>query len=87
MNAANGAAIFVNSSNNRIQNNYISGGSPMGYGIWINMLASTTNNVVIQNSVAGCGANNFKVDENLNDVGPIGMATVAISPWANISHP
>jgi hypothetical protein len=87
LNAANGTAIFVNSSNNRIENNYISGGGPAGYGIWVNMLASTTNNVVIQNSVAGYGTNNFKVDENLNDVGPIGMATVSISPWANISHP
>lgn len=86
-NAANGATIFINTSNNRIENNFITGSGPLGYGIWINTLPSTTNNIIIRNSVAGCGANNYKINDSLNDVGPIGSASMSINPWANISRP
>jgi len=87
LNAANGASIFIDTSNNHIENNYITGSGPAGYGIWINNQTFITNNIVIRNSVAGGGANNYEINGSLNDVGPIGSASTLTSPWGNISHP
>ena len=44
-----------------------------------------TNNVITRNSVWGAGVGNYNIPAN-NDVGPIGTAATATSPWANFSH-
>ena len=87
LNAANGASIFIDTSNNRIENNFVTGSGPAGYGIWINNQSSITNNIVIRNSVSGGGGNNYAINGSLNDVGPIGSASTLTSPWGNVSHP
>jgi len=47
--------------------------------------AQFTNNVIVKNIVFGGGANNYVYAVG-NDVGPIGTATTATSPWSNISR-
>ena len=79
-------ALVVQSSNNRIEGNNITGNS--GNGIVIPSGApyiTDYNNIVIRNSVIGFGANNYIIVSG-NDVGPIGIASTSASPWANISH-
>jgi hypothetical protein len=85
-NNGNGAAIFINSSDNRVEDNYVAGSSPSGYGILANGIAGITNNVVIRNTVLGNAANNYSVSPSANDVGPIGNASTNTSPWGNISN-
>jgi parallel beta-helix repeat protein len=79
-------AIYITGSNNRIENNHVTGSGPAGNGILIFNSSSITNNVVIKNSVEGGGANNYSINTNYNDVGPIGSASTNTSPWGNISH-
>ncbi len=81
-NSPGGAAIYVNDSDNRIENNQISGSGVAG--IVVNN-AVYVDNVVIRNTVSGNGANNYEGMTG-NDFGPIGSASTATSPWANISH-
>jgi hypothetical protein len=79
--SATDAGIYVAESNNRIENNHV---TASGYaGIKVN--TAYTNNVVIKNSVAGNGGNNY-IGTAFNDFGPIGTAATTTSPWANISH-
>jgi hypothetical protein len=54
-------------------------------GVGIDILGLTTNNIVTRNVVIGGGANNYLIPAG-NDVGPIGTAATATSPWANISN-
>jgi Right handed beta helix region len=76
------SAINITSSNNRVEDNHVTGTGTGGYGI---LVTGATNNVVIKNSVAGSGANNYSITA-LNDVGPIGNAATNTSPWGNFSH-
>lgn len=80
------AALYITSSNNRVENNHVTGSGPAGYGISIVGSSSVTNNIVIKNSVEGGGANNYSINTTYNDVGPIGNASTNASPWANFSH-
>jgi parallel beta-helix repeat protein len=78
----NAGGIIVQSSNNRIEDNHVTGTASSGYGIAI---LSGTKNLVIKNSVTGSGTNNYFIT-NQNDAGPIGSAYTNGSPWLNISH-
>jgi hypothetical protein len=79
-------AIYITGSNNRIENNHVTESGPAGNGILVFNSSSITNNIVIKNSVEGGGANNYSINTNYNDVGPIGSASTNTSPWGNISH-
>ena len=81
-NTSYNAGIYINDANNRVENNHV---TASGYaGIAINN-GYYSGNIVIRNSVEGNGANNYLGTAG-NDVGPIGSAATATSPWANISH-
>lgn len=85
-NSSNSGGIVLEGSNNRIEGNHVTGSGPTGYGILFNF-SSYTNNVIVKNSVAGNGANNYStVGGSGNDFGPVGTAASSTSPWANISH-
>jgi len=75
------AGIFVDSSANRIEDNYVAGALSAG----ISVVAGASNNVITKNTVTGSGANNYVVPAG-NDLGPVGTAATSTSPWANISH-
>jgi hypothetical protein len=75
------AGIAVDDSDNRVDGNHLARNGYAG----ILIITSYINNVVVRNSVAGNGANNYLGTAG-NDVGPIGTAATATSPWANISH-
>jgi parallel beta-helix repeat protein len=82
-------SLVVFGSNNRIQGNYVTGTGTGGYGIGIISSSSYTNNIVIQNSVAGSGANNYSFNTS-QIVGPLITNTVSgivtnSNPWANFS--
>jgi hypothetical protein len=83
------AGIMLYGSNNRVEDNHVNGSGTAG--IFVRTFAlnppvpPATNNVVIKNTVAGSGANNYYYPLN-NDIGPIGTASTATSPFANISH-
>jgi hypothetical protein len=88
INEANGAAMLINGPNNRIENNFVTGTGPAGFGIAING-GGITNNVFVRNSVQGDGANDFIVNfQQLT--GPLitnvisGIITNS-NPWANFS--
>ena len=76
------AGIFINDSNNRVENNHVT--TSGNAGIQVNN-STYVNNVIIKNTVSGNGANNYLGTAG-NDFGPIGTAATATSPWANISH-
>jgi parallel beta-helix repeat protein len=78
----NEAGIFINDSNNRVENNHVSASGHAG--IQVNN-SSYVNNVIIKNTVSGNGPNNY-LGTGGNDFGSIGTAATASSPWANISH-
>jgi hypothetical protein len=82
--SASGAAIYVNDSHNRIENNQVTDSGWAGSGILVNS-SVYVDNVVIKNTVSGNAFNNY-VGGTGNDFGPIGSASTATSPWANISH-
>jgi hypothetical protein len=85
-NSSNSGGIVLEGSNNRIEGNHITGSGSSGYGIQFN-ISGYVNNVIIRNSVAGNGANNYSTSGgSANDCGPVGTAATATSPWANISH-
>ena len=85
-NNGNGAAIFLTSANNIVEDNHVTGSSPSGFGILVNGIAGITNNVIIRNSVLGKAANNYSVSLTANDVGPIGSASTNSNPQGNISN-
>lgn len=74
-----GPAIEVDGNNCRVDGNQMDGSSA---GV---LVFSGTNNVIVRNSAFNGGANNYSIPGG-NDVGPIGTAATATSPWANISH-
>lgn len=73
--------IFTRFSNHRIQDNHLINNGYAG----IQVTAGGTNCVVIRNNVSGNGANNYLIPAN-NDLGPVGKAATATSPWANLSN-
>jgi hypothetical protein len=75
------AAIRAISGQSRIDGNHVEHGT--GKGIYI--LTGFTNCVVIRNSTMGTTNIAFSFPAG-NDVGPIGKATTATSPWANLVH-
>jgi parallel beta-helix repeat protein len=88
INEANGAAMLINGSNNRIENNFVTGTGPAGFGIAINA-ESNTNNIFVRNSVQGNGVNDFLVNSQ-GLTGPLitnvisGIITNS-NPWANFA--
>jgi hypothetical protein len=88
VNEANGTAMLINGSNNRIENNFVTGTGPAGFGISING-SGNTNNVFVRNSVQGDGANDFIVNSQ-QLTGPLitnvisGIITNS-NPWANFA--
>jgi len=79
--------IQINGANNRIEGNHVTGAS--GNGISILAIAGYTNNIVVQNSVEGDGANDYSFNAS-QIVGPIITNTVSgiitnSNPWANFS--
>jgi hypothetical protein len=85
-NSINDAGIYINDSNNRIEDNHVTTIGPgiAGGGISVSG-GSYSENIIIKNSVSGYGANNY-LTPGSQDVGPIGTVATATSPWANISH-
>jgi len=81
-NNTNDAGILLSASNNRVEDNYV---RVLFNQNGIRAPNSAINNVIVKNSVTSGGANNFSISTG-NDLGPIGSATNAVSPWANISH-
>ena len=85
LNSVSNAGIYVNDSNNRVENNQVagSGGAGSGIGGGINF----SGNVIVKNYVSGFNANNYAIT-GTQVVGPIinsaGTITNA-SPWANFS--
>ena len=77
------AGIFIADKNNRIENNHVTASGNAG--ILVFNSGSVFNNIIIKNTVSGNGANNYIVPAG-NDLGPVGTAATATSPWANISH-
>jgi hypothetical protein len=52
------------------------------------VFSAYSGNIIIKNSVSGTAGgvgNNYIVPAG-NDLGPVGTAASATSPWANISH-
>jgi hypothetical protein len=79
----NDAGILLSGSNNRIEDNHV---RVLFNQNGIRTTTNALNNVIVKNSVTSSGgANNYSLSSG-NDVGPIGTATNAVSPWANISH-
>lgn len=85
-NNSNMGGIVLEGSNNRIEANHVTGSGTAGYGIAFNY-SGFNNNIIIKNTVAGNGANNYTIAGGSgNDCGPVGTAATSTSPWANISH-
>jgi parallel beta-helix repeat protein len=82
-NEVGSAGIYIVSSNNRIEDNHVTASGNAG--ILVSGNGTATNNVIIKNSVSGNGVNNYVVPAG-NDLGPVGTAATATSPWANISN-
>jgi parallel beta-helix repeat protein len=76
------AGITIRDSNNRLEGNHVTANGYAG----ILVTGPYAGNVIIKNSVAGNGANNYLVPTPANDLGPVGKAATATSPWANISN-
>jgi parallel beta-helix repeat protein len=74
------AGLVIVGSNNRIENNHVTASGYAGISV-----QSGSGNIIIKNSVSGNAANNY-LTPGSQDVGPIGTAATATSPWANISH-
>ncbi len=85
-NNLNGAALYINSANNVVEDNHVTGSSSSGYGILANGISGITNNVFIRNTVLGRAANNYSLPATGDDIGPIGSASTNTSPWGNISN-
>ena len=81
-------SIIVIGSNNRIEGNHVTATGAGGFGIAISTFSTSyTNNIVIQNSVAGSGANNYSFSAS-QIVGPLITTAGTITnlnPWANFS--
>lgn len=80
---ANIAIIIQGHANRVLDNNIVSRPGVVGVEV---TSSGYSNNIVARNTVTGNGANNFLILGSMNDTGPIGSASTATSPWANISH-
>jgi hypothetical protein len=76
------AGITLRDNSNRVEGNHLYNNGYAG----IMVISPYAGNVIIKNSVAGNGANNYVVSTPANDLGPVGKAATATSPWANISN-
>jgi parallel beta-helix repeat protein len=74
----NNDGIYVLSSGNKVDSNHVVTNS--SYGIVVNAVL----NVIIRNTAINSGLSNYHIAAG-SDVGPIGTAAAATSPWANIS--
>ncbi|HTV40689.1 MAG TPA: right-handed parallel beta-helix repeat-containing protein [Candidatus Sulfotelmatobacter sp.] len=84
--SGNGGIVILGSYN-RIEGNHITGTGAGGDGIVVETYGLCTNNIIIQNSVQGSGANDY-VFNTLQLVGPIITNSVSgvitnSNPWAN----
>ena len=80
------AAVSVFGVNNRIEGNHVTVNNG-GFGIYLPAGTTSTNNIVVKNSVSGAGANNYSVVAG-NAVGPLinSSGTITnLNPWANFS--
>lgn len=76
---ANGAAgIHATGNSNRIDSNNATSNA-RGFDVDVN------NNLIVRNSARSSSVSNYDIVAG-NDVGPIGTAAAAVSPWANISN-
>ena len=80
-NSSGDAGIYIDDSRNRVENNHVANNT----GIGIAVAGSYVGNVIIHNDAAGNTGGNYSIPAG-NDVGPIGNAATATSPWANISN-
>lgn len=80
-NSSGDAGIYIDDSRNRVENNHVASNN----GIGIEVAGGYVGNVIIHNDAAGNTGGNYSIPSG-NDVGPIGNAATATSPWANISN-
>lgn len=73
------AGIAVVGSYNRIDGNSLPTNTLFG------IVTTASGNVIVRNNAAGNGTNNYCMVAG-NDLGPVGIASSASSPWSNISH-
>ena len=79
------AAVNIIGANNRIEGNHVTVNNG-GFGIFV-FFGTSTNNVVVKNSVIGAGVNNYSIVPG-NAVGPFinsGGTITNLNPWANFS--
>jgi len=80
-NSSSYAGIYISANNTRVEGNHVTASGYAG----IAVASGCTDNIITKNSVSGNGANNYVVPAG-NDLGPVGTAATATSPWANIFH-
>ncbi len=73
------AGIYVSGTGNRIEGNHSANNNGSGFFMY------GSGNAVFRNSAGGNPGGNYSVIPT-NDLGPIGTAATATSPWANISN-
>ncbi len=86
VNSPGSAGILINDSNNRIENNHVTGNGAAGAGIMVT--SGYARNLVIKNFVVGNGASNYSLNAGTIS-GPLITATGIIAssnPWANFSY-
>jgi len=70
--------ILAANTGNRIEGNHVVANGSYG------LISAGTGNIFIRNTAVGNAGGNYNIAPG-NDVGPIGTAATATSPWANIS--
>ena len=83
--SASDAGIYLNASNNRVEDNHVTGSGYAGIQVASGV---PSRNLIIKNSVSGNGANNY-LTPGQQIVGPLITATGTITnsnPWANFSY-
>jgi hypothetical protein len=74
------AGILVNADRNRIEGNHVTRGN-----VGLILGAGANFNFVVRNTASGNSTNYVNSGAN-NDIGPIGTAATATSPWANLQN-
>ena len=75
------SGIYIDDSNNRVDGNHVAYNN--GFGIYV--VDSYVNDVVIRNDAEDNLPFNYYLPSS-TDAGPLGLASQATSPWANISY-
>ena len=75
------SGIYIDDSNNRVDGNHVAYNN--GFGIYV--VDSYDNDVVIRNGAEDNLPFNYYLPSS-TDAGPLGLASQATSPWANISY-